>query len=85
MSRVKQKLKKFVMWGIKEGARSLTNLRDTLSKPIASDFIEKPPRDLLRRHAVERKRSKIVKWDRKRDASSTGVVCSHDDYPVSIF
>jgi hypothetical protein len=35
-------LKKFVRWGIKEGARTnLTNLRDTLSNPIASDFIEK--------------------------------------------
>jgi hypothetical protein len=41
MSRVKQKLKKFLMWGIKEGARSLTNLRDTLFNPIASDVIEK--------------------------------------------
>jgi hypothetical protein len=29
------------MWGIKEGARSLTNLRDTFSNPIALDFIEK--------------------------------------------
>jgi hypothetical protein len=41
MSRVERKLKKLVMRGIKEGARSLTNLRYTLSNPIASDFIEK--------------------------------------------
>jgi hypothetical protein len=41
MSWRKQKFKKIVMWGIKEGARSLTNQRDTLSNPIALDFIEK--------------------------------------------
>jgi hypothetical protein len=37
----KAKIEKFVMWGIKESARSLTNLIDTFSNPIAPDFIEK--------------------------------------------
>jgi hypothetical protein len=41
ISWVKQKLKKFVMLWIKEGARSFTNLNDTLFNLIASDFVEK--------------------------------------------